>query len=65
MNCCNDASTFSQMIAGNGAHSFIDKRTSNTNTGTSQTVIDDIIKNDTTSIVYPAITDHYPVAHVY
>ena len=67
MNCCSNASTSTQMVASNGAYSLIDKPTHITNT--SQTVIDHIITNDTTSIIYPIIflsdiTDHHPVACV-
>ena len=45
MNCCNNASTYTQMVASNGAYSLIDKPTRITNT--SQTVIDHIITHDT------------------
>ena len=67
MNCCNNASTYTQMVASNGAYSLIDKSTRITNT--SQTVIDHIIINDKTSIINPIIflsdiTDHYPGASV-
>ena len=67
MNCCNNASTYTQMVASNGAYLLIDKPTRITNP--LQTVIDHISTNDTTSIIHPIIfssdiTDHYPVACV-
>ena len=67
MNCCNNASTYTQMVASNRAYLLMDKPIRITNT--SQTFIDHIITNDTISITYPIIflsdiTDHYPVACV-
>ena len=66
MNCSNNASTHSQMVASNGAYSLTDKSIRITNT--SKTIIAHVITNDNRSIIlYPfiflsVITDQYPMA---
>ena len=61
MNCGSNTSNHTQMVASNGAFSLIDKFTRMTNTP--QTIIDRIITNETTNIMYSTIFYYSDMGH--